>query len=34
MDRLAGRASRHYRDLFRLVKTALDALEPPYNPEP
>jgi nucleotide-binding universal stress UspA family protein len=33
-DRLAGRTSRHYRDLFRLVKAALDALAPPYNPEP
>lgn len=33
-DRLAGRASRHYRDLFRLVKAALDAGAPSYNPEP
>lgn len=33
-DRGAGRASRHYRDLFRIVKAALDALAPPYNPEP
>lgn len=32
--RAAGRASRHYRDLFRLVKAALDAPAPPYNPAP
>jgi ribosome-associated protein len=33
-DRGAGRASRHYRDLFRLVKAALDAGTPTYNPAP
>jgi ribosome-associated protein len=33
-DRLAGRTSRHYRELFRLVKSALEARSPPYNPEP
>jgi ribosome-associated protein len=33
-DLVAGRTSRHYRDLFRLVKAALDAPAPPYNPEP
>jgi ribosome-associated protein len=33
-DRLAGRASRHYRDLFRLVRAALEARAPIYNPAP
>jgi ribosome-associated protein len=33
-DRLAGGASRHYRDLFRLVRAALDARAPTYNPAP
>jgi ribosome-associated protein len=33
-DRLAGRTSRHYRELFRLVKAALEAQTPTYNPEP
>ena len=33
-DRLAGRASRHYRDLFRLVRAALDARAPTYNSAP
>ena len=33
-DRLAGRASRHYRDLFRLVRAALEARSPTYNPAP
>jgi ribosome-associated protein len=33
-DRLAGKASRHYRELFRLVRAALDARAPSYNPEP
>ena len=33
-DRLAGRASRHYRDLFRLVRAALEARSPAYNPAP
>jgi ribosome-associated protein len=31
-DRLAGKPSRQYRELFRLVKAALEA--PAYNPEP
>jgi ribosome-associated protein len=31
-ERLAGGAPRHYRDLFRLVKAALDAGSPTYNP--
>jgi ribosome-associated protein len=31
-DRLAGKASRHYREIFRLVKAALEA--PAYNPAP
>jgi ribosome-associated protein len=31
-DRVAGKASRHYRELFRLVKAALEA--PAYNPAP
>jgi ribosome-associated protein len=31
-DRLAGKPSRHYRELFRLVKAALEA--PAYNPAP
>jgi len=33
-DRLAGRASRHYRDLFRLVRAALEARSPTYNLAP
>jgi len=33
-DRIAGRASRHYRDLFRLVKAALDAHAATYNHGP
>ena len=33
-DRLAGRATRHYRDLFRLVRDALDGRPPTYNPAP
>ena len=33
-DRLAGRASRHYRDLFRLVRAALETRAPSYNPAP
>ena len=33
-DRLAGRATRHYRDLFRLVRAALEARSPTYNPAP
>lgn len=31
-DRLAGKPSRHYRELFRLVKAALET--PAYNPAP
>jgi ribosome-associated protein len=33
-DRVAGRASRHYRELFRLVKAALDTGAPTYNSAP
>ncbi|HSD44958.1 MAG TPA: ribosome biogenesis factor YjgA [Burkholderiales bacterium] len=33
-DRLAGKPSRHYRELFRLVRAALDAEAAAYNPEP